>query len=139
MFNDNGSFLLALFEIFIFCSWFMCLFWIFGDLFRSRDIGGWAKTMWTLFLIFLPLLGMLIYLIARGSGMNERAVAAAAGMQERQEAYIRSVAAPSDDKRTPTEEIASAKRLLDSGAINTAEFERLKADALKSGAALPIA
>jgi hypothetical protein len=135
MFNDNGSFLLALFEIFIFCSWFMCLFWVFGDLFRSRDIGGWGKTMWTVFLVFLPLLGMLIYLIARGSGMHERAMASAAGMQRQQEAYIRSVAAPSDGRRTPTDEIASAKTLLDSGAINAAEFERLKADALKSGVA----
>ncbi|GIM89586.1 SHOCT domain-containing protein [Paractinoplanes toevensis] len=139
MFDDNGSFLLAVFEFFIFCAWFMCLFWIFGDLFRSRDIGGWGKTLWTIFLVFLPLLGMLIYLIARGSGMNERAAASAAGMQKRQEAYIRSVAAPSNGRRTPTEEIASAKTLLDSGAINAAEFERLKADALTSGAASPVA
>lgn len=139
MFDDNGSFLLAMFEFFIFCAWFMCLFWIFGDLFRSRDIGGWGKTLWTVLLVVLPLLGMLIYLIARGSGMNERAMAAAADMQGRQEAYIRSVATPSNGKRTPTEEIASAKTLLDSGAINAAEFERLKDDALKSGAGSPVA
>jgi hypothetical protein len=138
MFDDNGSFLLAVFEFFIFCAWFMCLFWIFGDLFRSRDIGGLGKTSWTVFLVFLPLLGMLIYLIARGSGMNERAMASAAAMQSRQEAYIRSVAAPSDGKRTPTEQIASAKTLLDSGAINAAEFEQLKADALRPGATSPV-
>ncbi|MGZ4650927.1 MAG: SHOCT domain-containing protein, partial [Kineosporiaceae bacterium] len=46
MFNNNGSFLLALFEFFVFFAWFMCLFWIFGDLFRSRDLSGWAKTLW---------------------------------------------------------------------------------------------
>lgn len=139
MFDDNGSFLLAMFEIFIFCAWFMCLFWIFGDLFRSKDLGGWGKTMWTLFLIVLPMIGMLTYLIARGSGMNERAMASAADMQRRQEAYIRSVAAPSDGKRTATEEIASAKQLLDSGAITAAEFDRLKANALGHGAAAPVA
>src|SRR6185437_2397562 len=96
VFNDNGSFLLALFEFFIFFAWFMCLFWIFGDLFRSKDIGGGAKTLWTLFLIFLPILGMLIYLIARGGGMTERAQAAQAEAQKRQDAYIRSVATTSN-------------------------------------------
>jgi len=51
MFNDNGSFLLALFEIFLFFAWFMCLFWIFGDIFRSKDLGGVARTLWVLFVI----------------------------------------------------------------------------------------
>lgn len=130
MFNDNGSFLLALFEFFLFFAWFMCLFWIFGDLFRDKSLGGWGKTLWTLFLIILPLLGMLVYLIARGGGMSDRAIAAAADAQKRQDAYIRSVASPTDGKRSATEEIASAKSLLDSGAITAAEFEKLKASAL---------
>lgn len=129
MFNDNGSFLLALLEFFIFFAWFMCLFWIFGDLFRSKDIGGWAKTLWTLFLIILPVVGMLVYLIARGGGMTERAMAQAADSQQRQDAYIRSVAG-SKAAGSVTDDIANAKALLDSGAINAAEFERLKADAL---------
>ena len=72
MFNDNGSFLLALFEFFLFFAWFMCLFWIFGDIFRSKDLGGGAKTFWVLFVIFVPWLGILVYLIARGKGMHER-------------------------------------------------------------------
>ena len=130
MFDDNGSFLLAMFEFFIFLAWFMCLFWVFGDLFRSKDIGGVAKTLWALFLIFLPILGMLIYLIARGSGMTERALAAQAEAQKRQEAYIRSVATPNGGKGSVTDEIASAKALLDSGAINASEYEQLKANAL---------
>ena len=130
MFDDNGSFLLAMFEFFIFCAWFMCLFWLFGDLFRSKDLGGFAKTMWVLFLIVLPIVGMLVYLIARGSGMNERALASAEDLRKRQEEYIRSVAAPADTPRSPIEEIASAKSLLDSGAISQADFERLKAGAL---------
>ncbi|WP_433831316.1 SHOCT domain-containing protein [Actinoplanes sp. CA-015351] len=130
MFDDNGSFLLAIFEFFIFCAWFMGLFWIFGDLFRSKDLGGFGKTVWSIFLIVLPLLGMLVYLIARGNGMNERALASAADLQGRQEAYIRSVSASGGGGRSATEEIASAKSLLDSGAITEAEFERLKAEAL---------
>ena len=130
MFDDNGSFLLAMFEFFIFFAWFMSLFWIFGDLFRSKDLGGVAKTLWTLFLIILPILGMLIYLIARGSGMTERALAAHAEAQKRQDAYIRQVAAPNGREGSAAEEIASAKELLDSGAINASEYEQLKAKAL---------
>jgi hypothetical protein len=135
VFDNNGSFLLALFEFFIFFAWFMSLFWIFGDLFRSKDLGGVAKTLWTLFLIILPVLGMLIYLIARGSGMSERALAAHTEAQSRQEAYIRSVAAPNGSGTSVTDEIASAKALLDSGAINASEYEQLKTKALAKGPA----
>ena len=139
MFDNNGSFLLAVFEFFIFCAWFMCLFWVFGDLFRSRDLGGGGKTLWSLFLIFLPIIGMLTYLIARGHGMNDRAMASASEMQSRQEAYIREVAAHDGGQRTATDQIASAKSLLDSGAITAAEFEKLKAEALGTGTAAPVA
>jgi len=137
VFDDNGSFLLAMFEFFIFFAWFMCLFWIFGDLFRSKDLGGWAKTLWTIFFIFLPVVGTLVYLIARGNGMSERAMASAVDSPRRQEAYIRSVAAPANGRQSATDEIASAKSLLDSGAITTAEFDRLKATALGRGATSP--
>src|SRR6185436_12939477 len=90
MFDDNGSFLLALFEFFIFFAWFMCLWWIFGDLFRSRDLGGFAKTIWVLFIIVLPFLGILVYLIARGHGMTERTVESQKELQRQQAEYIRS-------------------------------------------------
>ena len=135
MFDDNGSFLLAMFEFFIFFAWFMCLFWVFGDLFRSRDLGGVAKTLWALFLIVLPILGMLIYLIARGGGMTERALASQAEAQKRQAAYVRSVTTPNGSEGSVTDEIASAKALLDSGAINGSEYEQLKAKALASSTA----
>lgn len=138
MFDNNGSFLLAMVEFFIFLAWFMCMFWVFGDVFRSRDLGGVAKTLWTVFLIFLPILGMLVYLIARGHGMTERALAAKAESQKRQDAYIRSVATPDGGTRSPTEEIASAKELLDAQAINTIEYERLKSDALAKASANPV-
>jgi hypothetical protein len=138
VFDNNGSFLLATLEFFIFFAWFMGLFWIFGDLFRSKDVGAVGKTFWTLFLIILPILGMLVYLIARGGGMGERAMSAQAEAQRQQETYIRSVAAPGGP-RTPTQQITDAKALLDSGAISADEFERLKADALGKAPVAPVA
>ena len=127
MFNNNGSFLLALFEFFLFFAWFMCLFWILGDIFRSSDMGGVAKTLWVLFVIFIPWLGILVYLIARGRGMQERQLEQAKAIQKAQHDYIQSVASTS-----ATDEIASAKGLLDSGTITQAEFDTIKAKALAS-------
>jgi len=129
MFDDNGSFLLALLEFFIFFAWFMCLWWIFGDLFRSRDLGGFAKTIWVLFIIVLPILGMLVYLIARGQGMAERTIESQQEMQRRQTEYIQSVAGSSRGS-SAADEIASAKALLDAGTITPQEFDQMKAKAL---------
>jgi hypothetical protein len=128
MFDNNGSFLLALFEFFLFFAWFMCLWWILGDIFRSRDIGGVAKTLWVLFVIIIPWLGILVYLIARGHGMQERQLEQVKAAQQAQNDYVRSVAAGSS--KSAADEIASAKGLLDSGAITQAEFEQLKARVL---------
>ena len=128
MFDDNGSFLLALFEFFLFFAWFMCLFWVIGDIFRSRDLSGVAKTFWVFFVIILPWLGILVYLIARGHGMQQRQLEQAQEMHAAQTEYIRSVAGSSGG--SATDQIASAKSLLDSGAITQAEFEALKAKAL---------
>ncbi|MFH8253270.1 SHOCT domain-containing protein [Microbacterium sp. B2969] len=130
MFNDNGSFLLALFEFFLFFAWFMCLFWVFGDIFRSSDLGGGAKTLWVIFVILVPWLGILVYLIARGGGMQQRQLEQMRSMQAAQAEYIQSVAAKSAPSSSATEQIASAKSLLDSGAISQAEFDTLKAKAL---------
>jgi len=131
MFNDNGSFLLALFEFFLFFAWFMCLFWIFGDIFRSKDMGGGAKTVWVLFVILVPWLGILVYLIVRGGGMQKRQLEQAKEMQAAQAEYIQSVTKSSGG--SATEQIASAKSLLDSGAITQAEFDSLKSKALAAG------
>jgi hypothetical protein len=128
MFDDNGSFLLALFEFFLFFAWFMCLFWVISDIFRSRDLGGVAKTCWVFFVIILPWLGILVYLIARGHGMQERQLEQAKEMHAAQTEYIRSVAGSPGG--STTDQIASAKALLDSGAITQAEFDTLKAKAL---------
>ncbi|MEU1972124.1 SHOCT domain-containing protein [Microbacterium sp. NPDC019599] len=128
MFNDNGSFLLALFEFFLFFAWFMCLFWVFGDIFRSSDLGGGGKTGWVIFVILVPWLGVLVYLIARGGGMQQRQLEQARAMHAAQAEYIQSVAKSSST--SATDQIASAKSLLDSGAITQSEFDALKAKAL---------
>jgi len=128
MFDNNGSFLVAVFEFFIFFAWFMCLWWVFGDLFRSRDLGGGAKTLWVIFIIVLPFLGMFVYLLARGHGMNQRTLESQQEMQRQQAEYIKSVAGGSAGNAA--DQIASAKSLLDSGAITQAEFEKIKQQAL---------
>jgi len=128
MFDNNGSFLLAMLEFFLFFAWFMCLFWILGDIFRSKDMGGGAKTAWLLFVIFIPWLGLLVYVIARGSGMQERQLEQVRVAQAAQTEYIKSVAG--NPAKSVASEIASAKELLDSGAISQAEFDQLKAKAL---------
>ncbi len=130
MFNDNGNFLLALFEFFLFFAWFMCLFWVFGDIFRSKDLGGGGKTFWVFFVIILPWLGILVYLIARGKGMQERQMEQVKEMQAAQTEYIKSVAGAQGG--SAADQITSAKGLLDSGAITQAEFDQLKAKALAS-------
>src|SRR4051794_28141874 len=129
MFDNNGSFLLALFEFFIFFAWFMCLFWILGDVFRSRDLGGGAKTLWVLFIIFLPFLGVFVYLISRGHSMTQRQLEQQQEVRAAQAEYIKSVAGTTSGPSS-AEQIASAKQLLDSGAISPQEFDTLKTKAL---------
>ena len=103
--------------------WFRCLFDLFGD----RSLSGWGKAGWAVLLIFVPWLGALIYLIARGRSMTERQQAALEDRQAEQERYIQQVAST---PQAPADQIASAKSLLDSGAITQTEFEALKAKAL---------
>jgi len=131
MFNDNGSFLLAMFEFFIFFAWIMCLFYVFADIFRSHDLGGGGKTVWSIFIIVLPFLGVFAYLIARGSGMTDRSLEQQRQIQARQEEYVRSVVATSGGNSS-ADQIASAKKLLDEGTITHPEFDKMKAQALAS-------
>jgi hypothetical protein len=129
MFDDNGSFLLAMFEFFIFFAWLMCLFYVFADIFRSHDMGGGAKTFWCLFIIFLPFLGILVYLIVRGAGMTQRTIEQQQQLQQQQAEYVRSVVA-TGGSGSSAEQIASAKKLLDEGTITQEEFNQMKAKAL---------
>ena len=108
--------------------WIMILFQILGDLFRDHSVSGVAKALWVLFLVFLPFLAVFVYLIARGPGMAQRAAAQHQRAQQQFEGYVRDVAAGGGV--TAAEQIAKAKELLDAGAIDQSEFDRLKAKAL---------
>src|SRR3954449_2686043 len=110
---------------FMFFIWIMILFKVFGDLFRRRDIGGGTKTIWFIFVILLPFLGVFVYLIAEGHKMADRDMEQLQAAQVQQDAYIKSVAGSS-----AADQIAQAKQLLDSGAISQAEFDGLKQKAL---------
>jgi predicted PurR-regulated permease PerM len=110
--------------------WIMILVHILSDLFRDHTLSGGVKTLWVLFLVFLPFLAVLIYLFTRGQGMAERAAARQQQAQDQFEGYVRTVATSGDATATPAEQIAQAKQLLDAGAIDQTEFDRLKAKAL---------
>jgi len=112
---------------FIFISYLIVLFHIVVDLFRDRDLSGLAKAVWVLALLLFPALTALIYLIVRGRGMADRDQRAAVQAEQATTDYIRTVAGTS-----PAEQIATAKQLLDSGAITQEEFDVLKSRALAS-------
>jgi len=127
MTNDFGEVLLWSFWFFIWIAaimvWFRCLF----DMFSDSTLSGWGKAGWAILLIFVPWVGALIYLIARGRSMTERQIKAAADMQSAQEQYIKEVASSGS---SVADQIATAKSLLDSGAVTQAEFDAMKARAL---------
>jgi len=111
--------------IFAWVIWFWLLITVFADIFRRHDIGGGTKALWVIFVIILPFLGVLIYLIAESKGMAERNQKQVQAAQQQTDEYIRNVAG-SD----PAEQIAKAKQLLDAGTISSAEFDALKQKAL---------
>ena len=106
--------------IFSWVLWFMLLFRVYGDLFARRDIGGGAKTGWVVLTLFVPFLGVFIYLITQGRGMAERAAQEVQRRMAASDAYIRSVAADAEDQQ-----MAKARELLQSGAITRDEFQRM--------------
>lgn len=112
---------------FAWVAWIWMLIVIFTDVFRRRDIGGWAKAAWVVFMIVLPFIGVLAYLIAQHDGMAQRQADAMQQAQQQTDEYIRSVATNGGGA---ADQIAKGKELLDSGAISQAEFDSLKARAL---------
>jgi Phospholipase_D-nuclease N-terminal/Short C-terminal domain len=106
--------------------WFWLLITVFADLFRRHDIGGGMKTLWIIFVILLPFLGVFIYLISQGRGMAERNVKGMQAQQAQLDAHIKTVAGSGG----AADEIDKAKKLLDSGAITQAEFDAIKVKAL---------
>jgi len=123
-------FLNILWTLIIFFAW-VAWIWIaiiiFIDIFSRRDISGWVKALWVVFVIILPFLGVLVYLIANHNGMTDRSEARAKGQQKEFDTYVQSVAGQGGG---PAAEIEKAKQLLDSGAISQEEFDSLKAKAL---------
>jgi len=114
------------FMIFVWISWFMLVIRVVADVFRRRDIGGGAKAIWVVLVVFLPLLGTLLYLITQGGKMAERDHATFKAQEAEAAAYIRQAAGSGG----PTAEIERAAALRDSGVLTEAEFQALKARAL---------
>jgi hypothetical protein len=129
-FAADYPFLDILWSMIIFFAW-VAYIWmlivIIGDLFSRRDTSGWGKALWMIFLIVLPFLGVLVYLIVNSSGMAERSAERARAGQAQMDEYVRSVASSPGGAAA---EIDKAKQLLDSGAITQSEFDALKAKAL---------
>jgi hypothetical protein len=120
------DFLVWLFWVYVLIACVWIFISIVVDLFRDHSLGGWGKALWVIFLIFLPFLAAIIYLIARGRGMAERSVAQTRAAQAADAAYIRDVAGAA----SPTAEIEKAQQLLAAGTISQAEFDALKAKAI---------
>jgi len=119
---------LSMFWFMLLVSWIWMLIAIISDIFRDRELGGGAKALWTLFLIVLPWVGALAYLIARGNSMNERSAQAARDSQAQFRSYVQEAAgAPSS---SPAEELRKLADLRESGAITPADFEQAKAKVL---------
>ncbi len=112
---------------FLWVAWFFLLFKIIGDLFRRRDASGFQKALWLIFLLFVPFLGVFVYLIVNSDEMAQRDMERAQAAQQQFDSYVQSAAGSG-----PAAEIDKAKKLLDSGAITQAEYDAIKAKALAS-------
>jgi len=110
-------------EIFLWVIWIWVLIQIFTDIFRSRDLSGWAKALWLVFVLFIPLIGVLVYLIARGDKMHERAVERAQAQEEQFRSHVQEAAGP----QSSADQLAKLADLRDQGVINSGEFEHEKA------------
>ena len=115
----------TIFEIFLWVIWFWILITVFIDIFRSQDLSGWGKALWFVFVLFIPLIGVLVYLIARGSKMHERAAQVARQQDEEFRSYVQQAAGS-----TPAEQLAKLADLRDRGVITAEEFDREKAKVL---------
>ena len=126
--NSFSDFFWLLLWAFVFTCYLIVLFQVFGDLFRDRDLSGWWKAVWIIFLIIAPFLSVLIYVIARGTGMAERRQESLGGGRRDEEVYVPPPVMKIDN---PAGQIATAQQLLDSGTISQTEFDQLKQKALE--------
>ena len=123
----TGQVFWSMLWFFLFFIWLWLLITVFSDIFRSHDMGGFAKAIWVIFVILVPYLGVFVYLIARGHKMQEHAMQAAKANDEAMRAYVRDAAGTS---ASPAEELSRLNDLKNQGVIDDAEFERLKAKAI---------
>jgi hypothetical protein len=123
----TGQVFWSILWFFLFFLWLWLLIIVFGDIFRSRDLSGWGKALWTIFVIVVPYLGVFIYLIARGGKMQEHAAQAASEQDAAVRSYVQSVAT---EEKSPAEQIAQLAELRDKGVLSEAEFQQAKAKAL---------
>jgi len=123
----TGQVFLSMMYFFLFFIWIWLLIVVFGDIFRSHDLGGFAKALWVIFVIVVPYLGVFVYLIARGHKMSEHALESAQAQDAAQRQYIQSAAGTS---ASAADEIARLAELKSQGVISDAEFEQAKAKAL---------
>lgn len=117
-----GEALLLVLEFFLFVAWLWILFAIVSDLFRDHELSGWAKAAWVFFLVFLPFLGALAYLIARGDGMRDRTIRAQQDAKRHFDDYVREQA-----HNSPADELHKLNDLKEKGALSPEEFDRAKA------------
>ena len=122
------DFFWTIFEVFLWVIWIWILIWIFIDIFRSHDLSGWAKALWFLFVLFIPLLGVLVYLIVRGGSMHERALQQAQQEDKAARQYIQQAAG----EGSSADQLAKLADLRDRGVLSAEEFEREKAKILSS-------
>ncbi|HYB86378.1 MAG TPA: SHOCT domain-containing protein [Streptosporangiaceae bacterium] len=118
----------TIFELFLWIIWIWILIWIFIDIFRSHDLSGWAKALWFLFVLFIPLVGVLVYLIVRGGSMHERAVSDARRQDQEFRQYVQQAAASSP--ASTADQLTKLADLRDRGVISPQEFESEKAKVL---------
>ena len=118
----------TIFELFLWIIWIWILIWIFIDIFRSHDLSGWAKALWFLFVLFIPLIGVLVYLIVRGGSMHERAVQDANQQDKEFRQYVQQAASGSPG--TTADQLTKLADLRDRGVITSEEFDREKAKIL---------
>jgi ABC-type Fe3+ transport system permease subunit len=122
----TGQVFLSMLWFFLFFIWIWLLIIIFGDIFRSDDLSGWAKALWTIFVIVLPFLGIVVYLIARGHKMQEHASREVQDQDAAMRQYVQSVTSGG----SPAEEVARLAELRDRGVLSEAEFQEAKTRAL---------
>jgi hypothetical protein len=120
-----GEGLLFIFEFFLLFAWIWILISVISDLFRDHELSGVAKAVWVFFLVFLPFLGVLLYLIVRGSGMRDRTIKAQADAKQHFDSYVREQA-----HTTPADELHKLNELKEKGALSAEEFERAKSKLL---------